>query len=363
MDNLNIRKENIMKTKMAGLTAIALAMVLMSGIAEALGIVTYWQSSPMYIPMNSIQDTKYYQFEIQNAGDDTKTVSIALESKISYIEITEYSIPPKSSTKISLPVRFPSGLDYRAGDYADTTFYVSETLQGSGIALKKGISEKFRAIIGDKGQMASRPLSEVPTISSPNQNSGNSNNYNPPIVFLPPENKKITPDAIDEQTEQTPEPSITPSETPEQNSQITAQVTKASGFPWAIMAIIIAIILVFAVIYFFGGDSSGKIGTILLFILATSLMPSVQASSSEDLNITANLTGAVTPPPSPPLTGMIFTAAIPAVFSLGIILYIFTVFISLKLTGNMKEDLRNIVLILISIVLIISAMSIYFLFI
>jgi hypothetical protein len=353
-----------MKTKMAGLTAIALALVVMSGIAEALGIVTYWESSPMYVPMNSIQDTKYYQFEIQNAGEDTKTISVALDSKVSYIESTIYSIPSKSSTKISLPVRFPSGLDYRAGDYADTTFYVSETLQGSGIALKKGLSDKFRAIIGDNRQVASRPLSEVPIISAtspPNQNSGNSNN--PPIIFLPPENKKINPDATNEQIEQTPEPSIIANETPEQDNQITAEVTKASGFSWTIMAIIIAIIIIFAVIYFFVGDSSGKIGIGLIILLSFSLTPSVQASSSEDLNITANLTGAVTPPPSPPLTGMIFTAAIPAVMSMGIILYILSIFLTLKFTGNMKEDLRNIVVLLVSIILIVSAVSIYFLYI
>lgn len=248
---------------MKQITAVTalIGIILMAGIAQALGIVTYYDSSPILIPMSETRSLHFYYFEIQNANEGSKEISIKIiaGNDIAYLEKNEFKINAYSSTKIPIAVKLTKGLDYRAGDYEDIMFYVTEKINmvGTNTAIKKGLSSDFRVILGNSGQEAKRNIRDVPEKSEsenlPEEDSyiwygGEYNDtYFPPLEITETYNRNLPENNTENTTEEIP--SIN-----EQKASITGQIIQATN-P---INIIIIIIFISATIFLAYEELLGK---------------------------------------------------------------------------------------------------------
>ena len=90
-------------------------MIMMAMPVKGLGIVTYYGSDPLYVPLSNVNEYIYYSFEIQNVNDEDEEVSITLESNIAFLEKQDYIIKARTSKKITITIKLPEGLDYKNG--------------------------------------------------------------------------------------------------------------------------------------------------------------------------------------------------------------------------------------------------------
>ena len=167
------------KSILLGLVSLIFLFPLVSGI----GLIKYYDTDPMYIPLSEAGETQYYNFKVQNNADSIAEIILGVKSdlQIAFLNSYNYNIPARSSTEFTIAIDIPS-YSYQAGDYFIVEYQViaegGDSPEGTGVGLKVGYQDSVTVVLGEEGQEEIRHMTSLPdtegTVSSGDSGSSGS---------------------------------------------------------------------------------------------------------------------------------------------------------------------------------------------